>query len=68
MTKYSCRFLDTAHRIDDVEVFECDTDSLAQERAIGLFARRNYPELELWRIDRSNAANDELVFTHERGA
>jgi hypothetical protein len=52
MAKYSCRFLDSSNRIDDVEIIECDSDSLAQARASSLFSRRDFPSLELWLLDR----------------
>jgi len=52
VAKYSCRFLDSSNRIDDVEIIDCDSDSLAEARARSLFSRRDFPSLELWLLDR----------------
>jgi hypothetical protein len=58
MTKYSLRFLNKSNRIDDVTTFECDTDQLAQIRASGLFARSDFPAMELWVPDRMIAREE----------
>lgn len=61
MAKYSCRFLNKANRIDDVEMIESDSDDLAQARASSMFARRDFPGVELWLLDR-------LVFRDEKAS
>jgi len=58
MTRYSCRFLNDQGRIEDVEIINCETDSLAEARAARLFTRRDFPSVELWQQDR-------FVFRHE---
>ena len=52
MTKYTCRFLTSANRIDDVEIFECATDEMAQERASLLLSKSPFPAVEVWELDR----------------
>lgn len=59
MTKYTCRFLTGANRIDDVENFDCATDGLAQRRASLLLAKSDFAAIELWERDR-------LVFRDEK--
>ncbi len=59
MAKYSCRFLNKAKRIDDVEMIESDSDKVAQARALFFFDQRDFPHVELWLQDR-------LVFRRDK--
>ena len=63
MARYSCRFLNQQGRIEDVEIIECETDSLAEARATVLFSRRDFPRLELWQQDRF-VSRQETAPTH----
>jgi hypothetical protein len=61
MTKYTCRFLNGAGRIDDVENFDSSTDGLAQQRATQLLSKSSFAAIELWERDR-------LVFRDEKAS
>jgi hypothetical protein len=48
MAKYVCRFLNKANRIDDVEMINTSTDQLAELQARKLFAKSDFPGVELF--------------------
>lgn len=61
MAKYTCRFLNPAGRIDDVEMFDALTEGLAQRRASDLLAKSGFAAVELW-------LDGDLVFRDEKPA